>query len=316
MSEKLILHHYGISPFSEKIRLIFGLKNLEWNSVIIPEVMPKPSFTPLTGGNRRTPALQIGADIYCDTRLIVQILEERYPHPSVYGKYSPGMSNAIMTWAEDQFFWPGARYITGINADHVDKSLHSDRAAMRGNKPPDLERVKKAAHRNLPEMLIQFEWVQDVLSRTQAYMLGDEVSLADLAVYHGIWFLGVMKINALSLIEPYPAILPWMKRVEQLGHGIVNEFSAEEAIKIAKSAEPAPLRESIIDSVAPPLGSQVTVQPLDYGSDPVQGELVYLGRNHVTLRRETGSELGSMAVHFPRMQYMLKAVRLGHQTPG
>jgi len=309
MSEKLILHHYGISPFSEKIRLIFGLKNLEWSSVIIPEVMPKPDFTPLTGGNRRTPALQIGADIYCDTRLIVPILEERYPQPSVYGKYAPGLSNAIMTWAEDQFFWPGARYITGINADHVVETLHSDRAAMRGNKPPDLERVKRAAPRNLPEMHIQLEWVQDVLSRSKAYMLGDEISLADLAVYHGIWFLGVMEINALGLLEPYPDILLWMKRVAQLGHGTVNELSAKEAIRIAKRAEPAPLRQSIIDSVAPSLGSQVTMQPLDYGSDPVQGELVYLGRNHVTLRRETGSELGTMAVHFPRMQYMLKAVR-------
>ena len=87
-----------------------------------------------------------------------------------------------------------------------------------------------------------------------------------------------------------------------------NFFSAEEALAVAKSAEPAPLPESISDSVAPALGSRVTIQPIDYGSDPVQGELVYLGRNHVTLRRETGSELGSMAVHFPRMQYMLKAV--------
>jgi glutathione S-transferase len=239
----------------------------------------------------------------------VQVLEARYPQLSVYGKYAPGMSNAIMTWAEDQFFWPAARYITGVNADHVHESLHSDRAAMRGNHPPDLERVKKAASRNLPEMHIQFEWVQDVLSRTKAYILGDEISLADLAVYHGIWFLGVFKINALDLVEPYPDILPWMKRVEQLGHGVRKEFSAEEALGVAKLADPAPLPQSISDAVAPPLGSQVTMQPLDYGSDPVQGELVYLGRNHVTLRRETGSELGTMAVHFPRMQYMLRAVR-------
>ena len=305
----LILHHYGISPFSEKIRLIFGLKNLAWRSVVIPEVMPKPDFTPLTGGNRRTPALQIGADIYCDTRLIVQVLEELYPEPSVYGKYSPGMSNAIMTWAEDQFFWPGARYITGINADHVGELLHADRAAMRGNKPPDAERVKKAALRNLPEMHIQFEWVQDVLSRTGAYMLGDEVSLADLAVYHGIWFLGVMEIDGLELLARYPDIVPWMTRIEQIGHGVRKELSSQDALKVAKSAEPAPLRQSINDSIAPALGSQVTVQPLDYGSDPVQGELVYVGRNHVTLRRDTGNELGTMAVHFPRMQYMLKLVR-------
>jgi hypothetical protein len=46
----LILHHYPTSPFSEKIRLIFGYKKLAWKSVIIPRMMPKPDLVALTGG--------------------------------------------------------------------------------------------------------------------------------------------------------------------------------------------------------------------------------------------------------------------------
>ena len=64
--QELILHHYPTSPFAEKIRLILGYKNLAWKSVVIPMIMPKPDVVALTGGYRKTPVLQIGADIYCE----------------------------------------------------------------------------------------------------------------------------------------------------------------------------------------------------------------------------------------------------------
>ena len=58
----MILHHYAASPFSEKVRVAFGIKGLVWKSVIIPRILPKPDLMPLTGGYRKTPVLQIGAD--------------------------------------------------------------------------------------------------------------------------------------------------------------------------------------------------------------------------------------------------------------
>ena len=60
---ELILHHYAISPFSEKARLVLGFKGLAWRSVNIPSVLPKLDVVALTGGYRRTPFMQIGADI-------------------------------------------------------------------------------------------------------------------------------------------------------------------------------------------------------------------------------------------------------------
>ena len=35
----IILHHYEISPYSEKVRLGLGLKGLAWASVEIPVIM-------------------------------------------------------------------------------------------------------------------------------------------------------------------------------------------------------------------------------------------------------------------------------------
>ena len=84
MTDIIILHHYDISPYSEKVRLGLGLKGLAWASVEIPVIMPKPDLTALTGGYRKAPVLQIGADIYCDSQLIMRELERRHPSPSFY----------------------------------------------------------------------------------------------------------------------------------------------------------------------------------------------------------------------------------------
>jgi hypothetical protein len=52
MAAELILHHYDFSSYSEKVRLVLGLKGLTWRSVDIPPVLPKPDYMPLTGGYR------------------------------------------------------------------------------------------------------------------------------------------------------------------------------------------------------------------------------------------------------------------------
>src|SRR5580693_4543183 len=72
---EIILHHYQLSPYSEKIRLALGLKGQNWRSVEIPVWTPSPKLTQMTGGYRRTPVLQIGAEFYCDTLLILGAIE-------------------------------------------------------------------------------------------------------------------------------------------------------------------------------------------------------------------------------------------------
>src|SRR3954453_12565477 len=95
----LILHHYDPSPYSEKVRLGFGLKGLAWVSVELPQIMPKPNLTALTGGYRKTPVLQIGADIYCASPFIMRELDRRYPPPSLY-PVRGGPADALAWWAE------------------------------------------------------------------------------------------------------------------------------------------------------------------------------------------------------------------------
>jgi glutathione S-transferase len=97
----LILHHCDFSSFSEKVRLVLGIKGIPWSSVSIPSSLPKPDYMPLSGGYRRASSLQIGADIFCDSVRIIAELEDRFPEPSIYpvlaappSELSPPRSNA------------------------------------------------------------------------------------------------------------------------------------------------------------------------------------------------------------------------------
>ncbi len=53
MGTDIIFHHYPASPFSEKVRVAFGIKALSWRSVEQPVIMPKPDLVPLTAAIAR-----------------------------------------------------------------------------------------------------------------------------------------------------------------------------------------------------------------------------------------------------------------------
>jgi Glutathione S-transferase, N-terminal domain len=91
---KVILHHYPLSPYSEKVRLALGLKNVSWSSVEIPVWTPRPKLTPMTGGYRKTPILQIGAEFYCDTLRILHAIEKLGSSGALYPKGQEGLAKA------------------------------------------------------------------------------------------------------------------------------------------------------------------------------------------------------------------------------
>ena len=126
---QLILHHHDPSPFAEKIRLVMGVKGLAWASVQIPMIMPKPDLTALTGGYRKTPVLQIGADVYCDTALIARELERRYPAPTLFPHGMTGLGYALGQWSDKTFFQPGAGLSMGENKD-IPEPVLEDRKAF------------------------------------------------------------------------------------------------------------------------------------------------------------------------------------------
>ncbi|MEN9726772.1 MAG: hypothetical protein RL434_1138 [Pseudomonadota bacterium] len=299
MSE-LILHHYDLSPFAEKIRLVCGFKQLAWRSVVIPAVMPKPDYTALTGGYRRTPSLQIGADIYCDTRLIAEELEARHPSPTLFPPHQRGLMQVITRWAEESFFWPCARTVVGANAEHLPETFHADRAAMRGHAAPSLARTRAAGQEAAQQLQPQMRWVEDLLGRGTPYLLGAMPSLADFALYHCLWFLEQMPQRLLEQFTCDVQVLDWMARLAAIGHGKRTELTPADALAIARSSSPQALPARGLGELVP--GLPVHVEPEERTSAPVQGTLVCIDANRVVLRRED-PQAGLVQVHFPRLGY-------------
>ena len=104
MSE-LVLHHYAGSPFSEKVRLVLGMKQLHWRSVDVPVMLPKPDVVALTGGYRRTPFMQIGADVFCDSALMCRVIDRLAPEPPLYPEATRGLDEIVAQWADTSLFW-------------------------------------------------------------------------------------------------------------------------------------------------------------------------------------------------------------------
>ncbi|MGR8949736.1 MAG: glutathione S-transferase family protein [Gammaproteobacteria bacterium] len=302
----LILHHYDFSNFSEKIRLIFGLKELSWLSVEIPSHLPKPDYTPLTGGYRRTPALQIGADIYCDTTLIARELETRFPEPSLYGDQNQTLhqatSECLATWAEGPLLWPAALYVTGLHADRFPPSFHSDRAKLHHKPQPTMEEVRTAGLKYFDEMCIQLGRIESLLSHEDDFLLGSKPTLADFTVYGAPWLFETIGGKS-PVIDALPRTRKWLAKVAECGHGSYQSLRPREAIDIANKQTPA---NTANDSKPPDgfqLGQQVKVSPRDEYS-PASGKLVAVDEQSIVLRVDNDT-VDNIHVHFPRVGYRI-----------
>lgn len=305
----LILHHYPSSPFSEKVRLMLGYKNIPWKSVVIPMISPKPDLLALTGGYRKTPVLQIGADIYCDTALIADVLEHIEPMPALYPEPSKGMARTLAQWADTTLFWTSMAYNLqpkGVAQlfEHAPpesaQAFAQDRKAMSGGmsrqRPQDAASAYRSYLRRLSDMLDD-----------RPFLLGDVPCITDFAMYHPLWFTRVRTSVLAGLLDATPAVPEWMDRMAAIGHGVMEKSSAQEAIAIAAASTPAALHDDVFqDEHGIALGSEVQVCAETFGQEPTHGQLVAATRMHYTLRR-IDERAGRVHVHFPRIGYSLKA---------
>ncbi|MGM4894511.1 glutathione S-transferase family protein [Tardiphaga sp. 839_C3_N1_4] len=307
----LVLHHYPRSPFAEKVRVAFGLKGLSWRSVIQPRIAPKPELVPLTGGYRRIPVLQIGADIYCDTRRILAELERRFPEPTLYPTGTRGQADIIAAWADSALFANALGLVFGLNGDRFPPELHADRASFTSGKFDGWDSVKM--REQIPALRNQFRihlaWLSDWLAQSDAFLLGNAPSLADIAVYHPLWYARGNLGESEGLAE-HPRVLAWMDRVAALGHGTVEDLSPEQALETARLCQPAATPRAACDDSAAdqhgsfPEGAMISVMPIDWGFDPVIGAFVSAGHDSIALRRDD-PDVGATVVHFPRAGFAI-----------
>jgi glutathione S-transferase len=302
----LILHHYDGSPFSEKIRLILGFKGLGWRSVRVPVILPKPDVVALTGGYRRTPFLQVGGDIYCDTALMSRVIDRASPAPPLYPASAGAQQHVLAQWADSALFWSAIAYtmqpaavahLFGGAPPEFLKDFRADRALMTAG----MRRATPADAR--AQLASYLAWLEGMLGGSGIFLLAAQPCIADFAVAHSLWYIRRAPPVA-TVLDAFPRLLGWRERVAAFGHGVREELSSSDALaEAARASAYAPVQVEAGQGFE--AGMQVTVAATDYATDLVSGTLVGLTNDEVAIER-SDPRAGTVHVHFPRIGYQIK----------
>lgn len=305
----ILLHHYWLSPYSEKVRAMLAYKGLAWRSVEQPAMLPKPDQIALTGGYRKAPVMQIGRDIYCDSRLIARVLERLKSSPPLVPPQIAASCAAFAALEQTLFFAAVAVVLqpaglkvfeNTMGADFI-ASFFKDRAALFTGGSLALPGPE---HRELhfPQLMRAI----DAQLASGAFVLGDAPTLPDFIVWNAVWFV-LANSGVAAQLDAFKNILAWAQRMRALGHGSFTPLASGEALDIARNTSSTqPFDGALLEPEGLKLGRKVGVSATDYGCDVVVGTLVHASAFEVAVKRED-PRAAEMVVHFPRNGFRVVA---------
>ena len=309
MSE-IILHQYPASPVAEKVRVGFGIKNLTWRGVEIPRLPPKPDLIPLTGGYRRTPVMQIGADIYCDSQCILREIQKRVPQPAYFSDASEGMAWGLSRWADEKFFKDSIGLVLGDAGSDLPPDFAEDRGRLYfGPKwQSAIEQAQKDLGHLAAQMRGQLSWLNQHLQHND-FVSGSAPGLSDPYAYYLVWFIRGRVSNGPALLSEFSNIEKWEQKIQSFGHGNMTPLDPKEALSIANSHQhTTPQLHDPHDTQGIEPGMKVSVRPdIDGGEVFVTGTAHYVSSDTIGLIRES-PETGTVCVNFPRVGYRVDIV--------
>lgn len=307
-AHEIILHNYPQSPVAEKVRVVLGIKGLAWRDVEIPRLPPKPMLTALTGGYRRTPVMQIGADIYCDSQCIIRELEQRSPSPSCMPSSEAGLMWCLSRWTDGALFDLGVKLVLASAGDNLPRDFAQDRGRLYLGE--NWAEELKLANAQLPHIVAQMRaplsWLNTQLSDGRSFLFGPHPAAIDAQIYCVVWFMRGRWDGGPSMLSEFPELVRWEDNVRALGHGSSSEMTSAECIERAKGLEPA--AKTGVAANEPQgleVGVPVTVSPdVDGGEQPVAGNVRFADSETIVVER-TADDVGIVCVHFPRAGYRI-----------
>ena len=303
----IVLHHYDLSPYAEKVRIALGIKRAAWRACVPPVVAPKPDLVALTGGYRRVPVMQIGADIFCDSDCIIRALDQLVPRPSLLAGGIGAMGFALAPWFT-ALMVEDAVPVAFRDAESVDPAFARDREELMGRPFVDLPAWKAAAPHAMEALQAQLGWIEQCLSDGRDWLEGDAPGMLDIFAYPVLGFLRWSQSDC-SMLDTRPLFLAWEKRVVALSAKSAETITAQEAVEIAQAnsprfewaAGPAPEPNGLY------IGDAVRAVCIDGSGEPLEGAIASLSDQHVTILRDD-PRAGQVAVHFPRYGFRLERV--------
>ncbi|MBT8149001.1 MAG: glutathione S-transferase family protein, partial [Gammaproteobacteria bacterium] len=241
----MILFHYNLSPYAEKIRLLMGYTNSAWQSVLVPPMPPRKGLDILAGGYRRIPVAQQGADIFCDTRIITAELAQQVGNSdlSVHA-CNPDVAE-FAERIENENFMPAVRAVPpGPMLKAVLKN-HNVITAFKLVR--DRAKMGKAATKRSPgakrsASILAYYLLELNDQLTQDYLFGAQPTIADFSAYHHVWFYH--DLGGQPLPDNLPALSAWVARMHAFGHGRREEKTMRYALEEAKQSSPRAMNAS------------------------------------------------------------------------
>jgi len=249
--------------------------------------------------------LQIGADIYCDTALIADVIEARAPLPTLYPSGTAGASRILAQWADSTLFWTAipftmqpaglAQLFQGVAPEAI-KAFGDDRNVFRANMPRMRPADANAA------FALHLERLEETLGK-QNFFFGSAPSIADFSIFHCLWFV-TRGGPVAKILESFPALQEWRARLAAFGHGTHEKLDSSAAIEIARDAT-AEKSLGNYDVHGLALGDRVVVAATDTGVDPIEGALYGATKTQISIARQD-PRAGLVVVHFPRLGFELR----------
>lgn len=299
----LILHHYPMSPFSQKMRSMLGHAGLPWRSVIVREMPPRPHLAALAGGYRKVPVAQDGADVFCDSRVIAEEIAARAGLPALALAACSPEAQAWVARVDLEVFF--ACVLAAGNRTLRRKARESmsttdllrfawDRINLGRTATTRIVGLRQAR----PAALAHAAQVEAQLQRD--FLFGDAPGHADFSTYHSLWM--IRELAESGMLRDFPRLNAWMDRMRDFGDGLPSPLSIEESLAIARRATPRAIAPEFRADAR--VGQRVTIAPADYGQVPSTGMLAGVTPTRWILAREDRL-VDTVHVHFPRDGYTL-----------
>lgn len=284
---------------------MLGYAELEWRSAISPAMPPRPMVDPLAGGYRKIPVAQIGADIFCDTRVISSEVARLANQPLLAMENCSDDVQDFVQYVDSTVFM--STVVTGspkkamllLLTNFTPWSAYrfiKDRAGIQ--KTSNSKRIRAA-----DGVKIMRDFTRDLDEKLagQTYLFSDQPCIADFSVYHVLWFRNKTRGN--NDLRKLENLSKWWRAMPKFGHGQSKTIRKNEVLQQALDVQPRKLpgkgkKHALI-------GKSVQIQPDDYAQNPVQGTLVYTDNNRWIVARES-AECGTLHVHFPVQGYEIQ----------
>ncbi|KAL8681215.1 MAG: hypothetical protein Q9186_002673 [Xanthomendoza sp. 1 TL-2023] len=320
----IILFHYPFSPYARRVIWYLTLRGIEYAECIQPAALPREDLNALGVKYRRIPLLSIGRDIYCDTRLILQKLEEKFPSGAL-GASQPdqkAVEKLLEKWIIDGgVFSRAAQALPPEMPLLNDPKWVKDREDYMGRSWAK-EDIVKGRPEALAHLREAFELLEStLLADGRDWILNTpKASLADIeAIWPFHWLSGLEGALPPSLFgkETFPKVYAWIDRFSATVKAAkasapkVTRLKGAEAIKYiaqADFAEPGGEVDAQ-DPLALTKGQDVESWPTDSGfNHRDRGQLVALTRHEVVLKTQAKVGHKDVHIHHPRTNFRIRPV--------